>query len=167
MSSEPQRHSPTSDEMQRFSATGRPFQAPSKSDKMAMTMQSVNNAESYGHGPANLLPVRYTDDSLIPVPVMRSEDIGKPAKKEKKSFFSSRRKSENTNFVMKEIPRGEYLKHYAKDDSGKYIGTEEPASDCILRGEDLDYYRGKGNLDYRHEIDSVKKASEDKDSVIR
>ena len=114
--------------MQRFTATCRPYNAPTKSDKHANTMNSIAVAESWGRGPANLLPRRYDDNSLISVPALRPEDVGKVEghKKEKKSFFSSRRKSENSKFVMKQIPRGEYLAHYAKDDDGKYIGTEEP-----------------------------------------
>lgn len=42
---------------------------------------------------------------------------------------------------MRQITRGEYLKHYAKDDNGRYIGSEEPAADCILKGEDVAKYR--------------------------
>ena len=163
-----QDYSPDSDEMQRFTATGRPYQAPTRSDKHAGTMQSINNAESFGRGPANILPRRYNDDSLISIPVIRPEDIGKPDayKKEKKSLFSSRRKSENANFIIKQIPRGEYLKHYAKDEASKYIGTEEPAVDCILRGEDLERYRKK--FEYRHEIDSISgRSGKTDDSVIR
>ena len=76
------------------------------------------------------------------MPVLRPEDIGKAdGHKVKKSFFSSRRKSENSNFVIKQVQRGEYLKFYAKDERGRYVGTEEPAVDCILKGEDARRYR--------------------------
>jgi hypothetical protein len=34
---------------------------------------------------------------------------------------------------VKMMPRGEYLKYYAKDEEGNYIGSEEPAEDCSLR----------------------------------
>lgn len=33
---------------------------------------------------------------------------------------------------MRDMTRREYLKHYAKDENRNYIGTEEPAEDCIL-----------------------------------
>lgn len=47
---------------------------------------------------------------------------------------------------MRRIPRREYLAHYAKDESGRYVGTAEPADDCILRGEDLAKHRGSKHL---------------------
>ena len=157
-----------SDAMQRFTATGRPFNPPTKSDKHGWAMNSVAQGEHILSGPANLLPQRYTDDSLISVPVMRPEDIDKPAEstKPKKSLFSSRRKSENTNFVIKKIPRGEYLKHYAKDEGNKYVGTEEPARDCILRGEDVEKYR-KGGIEYKHEVGRSGGKEERDDGVVR
>ena len=129
------------DELQRFTATGRPYKAPNAT-KEGYAMNAISGTESFGAAPANLLPVKFTDESLIPVPVLRAEDVGKAEpQKTKKSFWSSRRKSQNASFTMKHIPRGEYLKHYAKDDNGAYIGTEEPAADCILRGDDLIKYR--------------------------
>ncbi len=106
-------------------------------------MNAMAGTESWGAAPANFLPVRFHDDSLIPVPVLRPEDVGKvEPQKSKKTFWSSRRKSENANFTIKHMPRGDYLKHYAKDpDTGLYIGSEEPAADCILRGDDVMKYR--------------------------
>ena len=105
-------------------------------------MNAVAGTESWGAAPANFLPVKFHDDSLIPVPVLRPEDVGKAEPHKKKAFLSSRRKSENANFTVRHIPRREYLKYYAKDpDSGSYIGSEDPAADCILRGDDVIKYR--------------------------
>jgi hypothetical protein len=105
-------YSPTDDEMQRFTATGRPFQPLTKSDKHAMTMNAFASSESGSQAPPNLLPQRYTDESFISVPVMRPEDMGKHEghKSAKTSFWTSRRKSNNNNFIIKQISRGEYLK---------------------------------------------------------
>lgn len=36
---------------------------------------------------------------------------------------------------MKEMTITEYLKRYAKDDDGNYVGTQDAAPDCILRDE--------------------------------
>ena len=129
------------DEMQHFTATGRPFKPPNPS-KEGYAMNAVAGTESWGAAPANFLPVKFHDDSLIPVPVLRPEDVGKAEPHKKKAFLSSRRKSENANFTVRHIPRREYLKYYAKDpDSGSYIGSEDPAADCILRGDDVIKYR--------------------------
>jgi hypothetical protein len=152
------------EEMQRFTATGRPYKPPQTS-KEGWTMNNLAGAESFGSAPANLLPVKFNDESLISVPVLRPEDVGKAEpQKTKKSFFSSRRKSSNTNFTIKQIPRGEYLKHYAKDDDGKYSGTELPADDCILRGEDVTKYRNPA-LTFKHEVIDTKGSKGD--GVIR
>ena len=134
------------DEMQRFTATGRPFKPPSPS-KQGYAMNAIAGTASWGAAPANFLPVKFHDDSLIPVPVLRPEVAGKaePLQKKNKSFLSSRRKSENANFTVKHIPRGEYLKYYAEDpDSGSYTGSEDLAADCILRGDDVIKYRREG-----------------------
>lgn len=130
------------DGMDRFSATGKAFKPIGKKDHGPMAWNSMHSADSLGAGPANLLPVKFTDDSMIDVAVMRPEDVGKAEMPKKKASFFSRRRSDNTNFVIRQMRRGDYLKHYAKDDSGRYCGQEEPASDCILRGEDIQKYRG-------------------------
>lgn len=129
-------------------------------------MNSLSSAESFGAGPPNLLPVRFTDDSIISVPVIpppgtkgklaaaspfEDEDDEGPVKQPKESgFFSffqrkssstSKKKEEKYDFVMKDVTRGEYLKHYAKDDKGKYVGMEVPATDCLLNDGDMRKYR--------------------------
>jgi len=42
------------------------------------------------------------------------------------------------------MTRGEYLKHYAKDEEGNYVGTEEPAEDCVLKEGDRRQRHGDG-----------------------
>lgn len=134
--------------MDKFTATGRPFKEPSERDKAAGAFDMVAVGDGGGGfgatGPANILPVRYTDESLISVPVLPPGQIGRAPEEKKKHFWSSRRSSRNSDFIIKEIPRGDYLKYYAKDDDGAYIGTEDPAKDCILKGDDYERYRGAG-----------------------
>lgn len=51
--------------------------------------------------------------------------------------------SDGPKWTTKEISRDVYLRHYAKDSEGKYVGTERPADDCLLRrGSDVERYRG-------------------------
>ena len=153
--------------MDSFTATGRPCSSLHKSSKTSSAMVSMAGAESWGAGPANTLPMKFSDSSLIPVPVLRPEDVGKvDGHKSKKSFFSSRRKSENSNFVIKQVPRGEYLEYYAKDEEGRYVGTEEPAVDCILKGEDVMRYR-RGVGQWSNEVGGATGVDQKSDGVIR
>lgn len=140
-------------DLQRFTATGRPIPAQDTRTGLSGGMAS---AHSYGQSAPNLLPVRFTDNSVISVPVLphaepsqtkpddEDSDEGPvkgPKSRSRFSLSNFRRKSSSSgngkqSFVIKEMTRGNYLKHYAKDDSGKYIGSEEPASDCILNNEE-------------------------------
>lgn len=104
------------------------------------TWASMLSADSMGAGAPNLLPVKFTDDSIIPIPVLPdgatqtpTEITGEPQRK--KWFGLFRKKDTKKDFVIKHMTRREYLKYYAKDDEGRYIGTEEPAKDCILTHE--------------------------------
>ncbi|KAL2421822.1 hypothetical protein ABEF95_008126 [Exophiala dermatitidis] len=167
-------------DMQPFTATGRPYsQSHNKPGRSGSAMDALASVESYGAGAANLLPTKFTDDSLISVPVLRPEDIGRhhqvsrsgegggENKAGKLSFFrrksssSQQTSSSSDNFVMRRIPRRDYLAHYAKDEAGRYIGTEDPADDCILHGDDLLKFRhshrdgeGAGVGDWENEISS-------------
>lgn len=138
-----------SDGLDRFTATGRPYKAPSDEDKAAAAYDSVMASDSFSVAGVNHLPVKFTDDSIISIPVLPHGGATQIQSGKKKTFWS-RRKSENTNFVMKQMSRREYLEHYAKDDQGKYIGSEEPAEDCILRGEDVDNF--KRGISFRNEV---------------
>lgn len=139
--------------LQSFTATGRPISKTSASRK-GTGLEGLASYDSLGAGAPNLLPVRFTDESIISIAVLPPPDLpdakpeasdsdedGNPVKglkpKSRFSFSAFRRKSSSKkekkpDFVMKDMTRAEYLKHYAKDDKGNYIGTEEPASDCIM-----------------------------------
>ena len=154
--------------LQSFTATGRPISKTSASNK-GTGLDGLNSAEAHGAGAPNLLPFRFTDQSIISVPVMPSPEAsaykstasdseedddlvkGRPKPRSKFSFSSFRRKSSSKkektpDFVMKDMTRAEYLKHYAKDEEGKYIGTEEPASDCILNTKKVDPFERRKKL---------------------
>ena len=49
-----------------------------------------------------------------------------------KKLFSKNRKQVSHSVIVRKMPREWYLKHYAKDAEGKYIGTEAPAVDAGL-----------------------------------
>ncbi|KPI42095.1 uncharacterized protein AB675_5655 [Cyphellophora attinorum] len=153
---------PASEALQSFTATGRSYSSPTKADKSGRAWNAYATAEALGNGAPNLLPVRFTDESLIDVPVMRPEDVARAgfvgrngtsasqissdvgsSKKDplssRFSFLTKRRGSSDKKkdeFVMKQMTRAEYLKHYAKDAAGRYCGTGTPAEDCILRSEE-------------------------------
>lgn len=78
----------------------------------------------------------------IPVPVR----VGPPAEKRKPSLFG-RKKSSQQEIQVKIITREEYWKHHAKDENGKYIGSEDPAEDAgVVKGLNWSrvYSDGKG-----------------------
>ena len=131
------------EDYQRFTATGRPMgSAPPVSAGFA-------GAGIAGVGgiwlPPSHLPMRFTDNSIITVPV-RLADLQDPnedfdawwdtANKESKSRRRSIKSiarsillrepagSKRGDFVLLKITRGDYLKYCAKDENGKYIGTE-------------------------------------------
>lgn len=147
--------------LQRFTATGRPIPHPADS-RQGRAWNSLAAAESFGAAAPNLLPVRFTDDSLIMIPVMPpdgatgkvlegdSDEDQDPIKAEpRKKFGFFRRKSSSSSkkkdqaFVMKEVTRRDYLKYYAKDEEGNYTGTMDPAPDCILNNEKDRFKRRK------------------------
>lgn len=92
------------------------------------------------------LPHRFTDDSIISVPIPASEledpdaptshdlDSSNPdipaAKHSKPSIFSklsgkgAKKSPKKHDFKIVLMPRGDYLKYWAKDEKGNYIGTE-------------------------------------------
>lgn len=134
----------------------------------------MTTSDTLGHGPPNLLPLRYTDDSIISVPVLpatthdsknssqllsdtdtdtdrQHQNTTTDASKKPSPFstfirrLSSSSKPKYPAFVMRDMSRGEYLRFYAKDAGGRYCGSETPAVDCILtHEEDRAKYRGGG-----------------------
>ncbi|KAJ4288596.1 hypothetical protein N0V90_011833 [Kalmusia sp. IMI 367209] len=49
-----------------------------------------------------------------------------------KKLFSKNRKEVTQTVIVRKMPREWYLKHYAKDAQGNYVGTEKPAADAGL-----------------------------------
>lgn len=63
----------------------------------------------------------------ISVPMIHSVE-----KRNLKKLFSSERKTISQTVIVRKMPREHYLKHYAKDAEGNYVGTEKPAVDAGL-----------------------------------
>ncbi|KIX94919.1 uncharacterized protein Z520_09229 [Fonsecaea multimorphosa CBS 102226] len=140
-------------------------------DAVAASVSGVNpSAYGFQGGPMYrpvLKPTEYTDDTLMTVPVLDPEilrgrrdglkdegALGVHSKKEgnfggRPGLFrhnpSSSQSSSHgkVNVSIRQVTRTEYLKHYAKDELGRYVGTEDPAEDCILNGEDSSRWRGR------------------------
>jgi hypothetical protein len=119
------------------------------------------NGASLAYGPSGRRMDRWreqNDDTLISVPVLQTTIQSPPAELDNKDrekglsgFF--RRKALNfdslssipVNVTLRQVPQKEYQKHYLKDHRGRYMGTEEPADDCILNEEDTARWRGEGS----------------------
>jgi hypothetical protein len=115
--------------MQRFTATGRPAPRFKSSG-----LQSLGG-DTYSL--PQLLPRRYTDDSIIPAIVTDVVPSEKTAQEEagKKKGFLGRFKGKKEEVIGENgerkgltkvvyMPRREYLKFFAKDENGVYIGSE-------------------------------------------
>lgn len=117
------------DSMNRFTATGRP--APKfKASGMASWGGDMFSVPQ-------LLPKRYTDDSIIPaivtdvVPSQKTVEVESKKKGGLFSKFKGKKEAETDGLGQKKgvtkvvyMPRREYLKYFAKDEKGEYIGTE-------------------------------------------
>ena len=66
-------------------------------------------------------------DEVISVPMIHSTE-----KKSFKNMLLREVGKVSQTVVVRKMPRGYYLKHYAKDSEGRYIGTEKPAADAGL-----------------------------------
>lgn len=87
-------------------------------------------------GPANTLPWKFRDTDIITVPILTSELEGEES--ERAPAEKPRRRSSLTRwlvgaekapaFKMVKMTRGEYLKYWAKDEEGRYVGTEPRGS---------------------------------------
>jgi len=49
-----------------------------------------------------------------------------------RKYLSKDRSVVNHTVIVRKMPREYYLKHYAKDEEGNYVGTEKPAVDAGL-----------------------------------
>jgi len=113
------------DSMARFTATGRP-----------MPGFKYNNLQALGgdmYSVPQLLPKRYTDDSIIPaivIDVVPSQKVELEGKKRRSSLFGKLKggdkKKDDGKGLTKVVymPRRDYLKHFARGLRGEYIGTE-------------------------------------------
>ncbi|KAK2629432.1 hypothetical protein QTJ16_000252 [Diplocarpon rosae] len=111
---------------QHFTATGHP--AP------AFKASGLANLGGHMYTMPQLLPKRYTDDSIIPaiitdvIPSPKASDVRNA---ERKGLFSklkgNKKDGEAKDKMLKVVymPRREYQKFFARDEKGRYVGTEE------------------------------------------
>ncbi|KAH7397938.1 hypothetical protein BKA64DRAFT_673160 [Cadophora sp. MPI-SDFR-AT-0126] len=112
---------------QHFTATGRP--------QPAFKPSGLANLGGHMYTMPQLLPKRYTDDSIIPaiitdvIPAQKkspeTSDTGK--KSSLLSKLKGSKEKELKDKIMKVVymPRREYLKWFARDEKGDYVGSEE------------------------------------------
>jgi len=119
------------DSLQHFTATGRPMQAYKHSNLMGLAGGDMYSLPQ-------LLPKRYTDDSIIPaivvgvIPAAKidGENGSGEGKKRKGSFLGKLKGKKDEGKEGKGLtkvvymPRREYLKFFARGLKGEYIGTE-------------------------------------------
>ncbi|KAI9780801.1 MAG: hypothetical protein M1816_002673 [Peltula sp. TS41687] len=115
------------DEMQRFTATGRPLTKHHNS--------GVANPSTFIPEAPPALPWKFTDSSMIsvPIPVLAREDG--PTEEENatgglgsklKQAIKGKKAAPKMRVVK--MTRAEYLKYWARDEQGNYIGTEPEGS---------------------------------------
>ncbi|KAK0103358.1 hypothetical protein ONS95_005384 [Cadophora gregata] len=112
---------------QHFTATGRP--------QPAFKASGLANLGGHMYTMPQLLPKRYTDDSIIPAIITDVIPTPKAPETEtggKKSSLLSKlkggsKKDEQKDKVMKVVymPRRDYQKWFARDEKGNYVGSEE------------------------------------------
>lgn len=110
----------------RFTATGRPMRADKPSGL-------ANMPGGMGFTPVapQFLPVKFNDDNIIPVPVLVAR--GEAQAEEKHGFLHRMRrmvagKEKGGKLRVVYMPRRDYLKYFAKDDNGNYVGMEPQKS---------------------------------------
>jgi len=112
-------------DIQHFTATGRPIPS--------FKASGLQQLGGHMYTVPQLLPTRYTDDSIIPAIVVGVLPSTKTVPNEilpapKKSSFLSKLKSDkpkspsSTKVVF--MPRREYMKYFARGLNGEYIGSE-------------------------------------------
>lgn len=115
------------DSIMRFTATGRPMPGFKASNLQSMGGDMFSLPQ--------LLPKRYTDDSIIPaivvdvIPAKKAEALEEATKKRRPSLLGKlkgdKRKDDGkpiTKVVY--MPRRDYLKYFARGLQGEYIGSE-------------------------------------------
>ncbi|CZT00414.1 uncharacterized protein RAG0_08447 [Rhynchosporium agropyri] len=117
-------------DQQHFTATGRP--------QPAFKPSGLANLGGHMFTVPQLLPKRYTDDSLIPaiipdvIPAQKAEVSPETSGKEKKGLsllnkFKSKKDETKDGKLLKVVymPRRDYQKWFARDVKGIYVGSEE------------------------------------------
>lgn len=114
------------DSIMRFTATGRPMPG--------FKFSGLQGIGGEMHSLPQLLPKRYTDDSIIPAIVVdvipSPKQDGAEGKKRRASFLGKLKggdkKKDEGKGLMKVVymPRGDYLKWFARGLKGEYIGSE-------------------------------------------
>ncbi|KFY45585.1 hypothetical protein V495_02896 [Pseudogymnoascus sp. VKM F-4514 (FW-929)] len=111
---------------ERFTATGRPMPAYNRS--------AWSSACIYGPTAPHFLPFRFTDDSIIPVVVRVCEENfkagveGTHSKRRRSLRDRLHLRSNKSKIVVAMMPRRDYLRHFAHDEEGRYVGTEKEES---------------------------------------
>ncbi|OJD36818.1 uncharacterized protein BKCO1_9000169 [Diplodia corticola] len=133
-------------DMERFTAAGRP-----KPDYQP-GISNMDCGSFTGSGAPNLLPVRFTDKSMINVPIPAadlwdgSEPVPQPNERRSSWIAKLGKKlgtKEKQKIVNVKMTRGEYLKYWAKDEDGNYVGTEP---------------RGEGKRIWREKLEAERNA---------
>ncbi|KAJ9626995.1 hypothetical protein H2203_003455 [Taxawa tesnikishii (nom. ined.)] len=124
-------------DLSRFTATGRPM--PKHAHDPYTSIMAGGTFSTAG---ANTLPIRFTDDSIITVPINLADlndgadnsngpVAGLSAASKKEGSWISRKlrsgKSKEASFISVKMTRRDYLQHWAKGEDGKYLeGVVEP-----------------------------------------
>ncbi|KAL8668891.1 MAG: hypothetical protein Q9168_006500 [Polycauliona sp. 1 TL-2023] len=163
------------DAMQRFTAIGKPKPQYKPSALGNMTSNFVGQAPQF-------LPQKFTDDSIIAVPIRLSaledplagSDGDSAGKGSAGPDQQQRRRSSSSKFIQKlkgggkkddfkmvNMTRREYLMYWAKDEEGRYIGTEpEGEGRRVLRERpDIPFDETKRSRGWKPEIGSITAAS--------
>jgi len=123
------------EERSRFTATGRPIPSEALSKVRSGSLQSWSG-DMFTQ--PRFLPVQYTDDSIIPAivtgvkrsvppPPIEGQIPPKKRRHSLAGLFKGDRKEEDTGKGITKVvfmPRREYLRFFAKDEKGDYIGSE-------------------------------------------
>lgn len=154
---QPDKYYPNNDDdMQRFTAAGRPFNRDVVQNAPLSGFGGVGNIGGGMFATQKMLPHRFTDQSIITVPVRRSDMDEPPAyseiggqeqdagaqkgKKKKSASWTSRlgikdHGSKTGQFVTLSMTRADYLMYCAKDERGQYIGSEPQEISRRVLGE--------------------------------
>ncbi|KAF2642028.1 hypothetical protein P280DRAFT_468498 [Massarina eburnea CBS 473.64] len=103
--------------------TSPPIYSPASSSSTAPPAYSLVDDVS-----ASIRSLREGDPKeTISVPMIHSTET-----RNYKKLLSKDRKTVTQTVIVRKMPREYYLKHYAKDVEGNYVGTEKPAADAGL-----------------------------------